>query len=95
LLADNLPVHKTLKAKAFCSDNSIHLIFNVPYSLQFNAIEFFWKLVKEKFKRARLENLLNGEKEGNETLIRKSIILVERHVIKSMCDKTIRRILVA
>jgi hypothetical protein len=46
LFLDNCTVHHSKMVASFVKDNGITLVFNVPYSPQYNPIEHYWGLVK-------------------------------------------------
>ena len=58
LFLDNATIHRSKKVTFFFKDSGIHIIYNVPYSPQFNPIEQVWALVKAVFKRRKLELLV-------------------------------------
>ena len=59
LFVDNLIVHKTKLAKEAYERLKITPLFNVPYSPQFNGIEFYWSLVKQHYKKLLLYHLMH------------------------------------
>ena len=59
LFVDNLQVHKTQEARAAYLQYNITAVFNVPYSPQFNGIEYYWSLVKNHYKRLLLYHLMH------------------------------------
>ena len=61
LFMDNLSVHKTKVSKETLKRLKIILIFNVPYSPDFNGIESFFSLVKGVYKKHLLD-LITQEK---------------------------------
>ena len=42
LVQDNVRIHHSKKVKEFCKDNNINLIYNPPYSPEFNPIELIF-----------------------------------------------------
>ena len=54
LFLDNLSVHHTDVVKEVCKDLDIKLIFNMPYSPDTNPIESTFSVVKNAYKRARM-----------------------------------------
>lgn len=69
------------------------LLFNVPRCPQFNAIEFYFKLVKENVKAMRLRGILTNNQQGYNVMIRKALSSIDRDTIRDICISTIRRIL--
>jgi transposase len=70
----------------------VKLIFNVPYSPRYNAIEFYWKLVKDNYKRLRLGKLILNQPSDSLDMIKSSIECIEKKTIQSICYKTTLRI---
>lgn len=60
IFMDNLSVHKSGETRAAMAELNINYIFNVPYSPQFNPIERSFSVVKNHYKRARLNAMRNG-----------------------------------
>ena len=56
---DNLRLHSSQIVMKCLEENSVHYIFNVPYSPQFNPIESVFSKVKSFFKRRKLHALAN------------------------------------
>ena len=61
LFLDNLRVHHTLKVKDLCKKLDIPLVFNLPYSPDYNPIETYFSLLKNLFKRMKLNYIANGK----------------------------------
>lgn len=51
LVLDNLRVHHTKAVKKVANDLGFILIFNAPYSSEFNASEMVWAISKRSFRR--------------------------------------------
>ena len=60
LFLDNLRVHHTLKVKDLCKKLDIPLVFNLPYSPDYNPIETYFSLLKNLFKRMKLNYIANN-----------------------------------
>ena len=58
---DNLSVHRAPAIIQQMEELDIPYIFNVPYSPQFNPIEYCFSKIKGNYKRKKLNMLLNGE----------------------------------
>ena len=54
IVMDNLRVHKTDDVKDLMLQLKIEWIYNVPYSPDYNAIEFVFSQVKKSFKDLKL-----------------------------------------
>ena len=59
---DNMRVHRSKIAQEAFNLFNIIPIFNIPYTPQYNGIESVFSVVKEKYKRAMMEKIVNGEK---------------------------------
>jgi len=53
LFMDNLAVHKSEKSKEEMTKLGFRFIWNVPYSPEYNPIEFVFSKVKQKFRTLR------------------------------------------
>ena len=62
IFMDNLRVHHTLDVKDLCAEYDIPLIFNLAYSPEYNPIETYFSLLKNLFKRAKLNCIANDIK---------------------------------
>jgi transposase len=62
LFLDNLRVHHSNKVKEYCLTHNIPLIFNIAYSPEYNPIENFFSLVKNKYKRLKQRQIVNYDK---------------------------------
>ena len=51
MFLDNLQVHKTKEVSDACEQHKAKLIFNLPYSPDFNGIESYFSLVKGYYKK--------------------------------------------
>ncbi len=60
IFMDNLSVHKSGETRAAMAELKIKYIFNVPYSPQYNPIERGFSVVKNHYKRARLNAMRSG-----------------------------------
>src|SRR5271154_2393837 len=54
ILIDNCSIHKSQILKNTLKDNDKHLIFNVPYSPQFNPIEYVFNTLKSDIKKSNV-----------------------------------------
>ncbi len=46
ILLDNCSVHKAKRVREFAIGKKIELVYNIPYSPQYNGIEKLWALMK-------------------------------------------------
>ena len=54
---DNLSAHKSDKSKQEMTRLGFRHIFNVPYSPEYNPIEFVFSKVKQKFRSLRAKKI--------------------------------------
>lgn len=59
---DNCSVHRSKRVIQFARKSKLKLIFNVPYSPQFNGIETLWAVMKHRFKNSITDKKIAGEK---------------------------------
>jgi len=82
LFLDNLSVHKTKSVRKAMEDLDISPIYNVPYSPQFNGIEHYWSLSKQKYRKKLLMLTTEGETVNIRELVEKSILEVGDQAVK-------------
>ena len=87
IFLDNLSVHKTKEVQTVCKRLDITLIFNMPYSPDFNGIESYFSLVKARYKKLVLQRLLKGLEIDAAPLIRQSIAGVTNDKIMRCVSK--------
>ncbi len=69
IFMDNMRVHRSMIAHEAYTGLEIVPIFNIPYSPQFNGIESVFSIMKEKYKRSMIDNIVHGEKFRPQELI--------------------------
>ena len=69
LFMDNLSVHKSEVSKDKMAELKIDYIFNVPYSPDWNPIEFCFAKIKRKFRSLRGMKMCGLKNESHEQLI--------------------------
>ena len=67
---DNLSVHKSEKAKAEMARLGFKYIYNVPYSPEYNPIEFVFSKVKQTFRTLRARKIAGIIQDGHEAMVR-------------------------
>ena len=78
LFMDNLSAHKSEKSKEEMARLGFRCIFNVPYSPEYNPIEFVFSKVKQKFRALRARKLAGVIQDGHEALVRQAITCVRK-----------------
>ena len=53
-------------------------IYNVPYSPDYNVIEFVFSMVKRNFKALRARKLIGLTQSGHETMIEEAVRMVKK-----------------
>ena len=61
LFMDNLKVHKTEGVRRLYKSLNIGPLFNIPYSPSLNPVEACFSIVKNHYKKRRLQHLVNDE----------------------------------
>jgi hypothetical protein len=56
IFMDNAPIHTAKEIDELITRRGYKLIYLPPYSLEFNPIEKFWAIVKNKIKRSKFED---------------------------------------
>jgi transposase len=54
ILMDNAMIHKSKKVTEFLKANAFTIIFNIPYSPQYNPIELVFNNIKDHIKKVQL-----------------------------------------
>ena len=72
LFMDNLKVHKTEGVRSLYKSLNIKPLFNIPYSPALNPVEACFSIVKNHFKKRRLQHLVNNQDFDAEQLIEKA-----------------------
>ena len=83
IFIDNLSVHHTSDVKTLCEELGIRVIYNRPYSPDFNPIEFVFSNVKNHFKRARFNLEHNSKTYDMGALIEKAFSSVKLTAIRN------------
>ena len=72
-LQDNLNVHRSKQATKLMADLNIPVVWNAPYSPQFNAVEYIIGVIKQNYKKNKLNKILNGTNETERELLSKAV----------------------
>ena len=89
LFLDNLPVHHTLAVREKATELGITLLFNAPYSCEYNAIEGLWAHAKQRFSRQLLDEVDLGNSRKIHSLVEECImatpaIYLRRRIARSL-----------
>lgn len=76
-LIDNASIHRSKKMTMFIKNNNLKIIYNIPYSSQFNPIEYVFSLLRKKLLNEEINNkediikiILNFKKEINKNHVK-------------------------
>ena len=70
LFLDNLSAHKSKKSQNFMKELGFRIVFNVPYSPEYNPIELTFSKLKHTFKAMRAQKLVGLRQETHEGLVK-------------------------
>ena len=70
LFMDNLSAHTSERAKTAMREYGFRFIYNVPYSPEYNPIEFVFSQVKRNFKSMRARKLMGLIQDSHEALVK-------------------------
>ena len=83
IFQDNLNIHKTQDNRRLYEELNIEVIWNVPYSPEYNPIENLFSVVKAYYKKKRLNLIANSKPVVERALIRESFAKVKPDDVKS------------
>ena len=69
LFMDNLPAHRSEKAREEMVRLGFRAILNIPYIPKYNPIEFTFSKVKERFRRLRARKLAGLSQDSHRSMI--------------------------
>ena len=78
LFMDNLSAHTSERSRAAMRDHGFKTVFNVPYSPEYNPIEYVFSIVKRNFKRLRAQKFMGLLHDSHETLVTKAVTSVKK-----------------
>ena len=81
LFMDNLSAHRSEKSKVEMARLGFRCIFNVPYSPEYNPIEFVFSKVKQRFRVLRARKMAGVIQDGHEAMVRQAIENVRKQDI--------------
>ena len=90
LFMDNLSAHTSERAKEAMRNHGFRWIYNVPYSPEYNPIEYVFSQVKANFRALRAKKFMGLIQDGHEAIVDQSVKAVKKmnvvacvnHVIK-------------
>ena len=81
LFMDNLSAHRSEKSKVEMAKLGFRCIFNVPYSPEYNPIEFVFSKVKQKFRTLRARKIAGIIQDSHLSIVRQAIESVRKQDI--------------
>ena len=74
LFMDNLSAHTSDRSKEAMRERGFRWIYNVPYSPEYNPIEFVFSEVKSNFKVLRAKKFMGLTSLSHEDMVKKAIL---------------------
>ena len=78
LFMDNLSAHKSNKSKLEMARLGFRCIFNVPYSPEYNPIEFAFSKIKSKFRSLRARKLAGLDQSSTRSLVARAVECIRK-----------------
>ena len=78
IFCDNLSAHTADRTKQAMRDLGFRWIYNVPYSPEFNPIEFVFSQVKANFRVLRAKKFMGLTAESHETMVAQAVTSVKK-----------------
>ena len=83
LFMDNLSAHTAERSKQSMRDHGFRYIYNVPYSPDYNPIEFVFSMVKRNFKSLRARKLTGLIQDSHASMVAQAVQMVKKKDIVS------------
>ncbi len=81
IFLDNLRVHHSKIVQKMFADLKIECIFNVPYTPENNPIEYFFSTLKCRYKKMRLEQMIQRKQKSSRKIIEECLINSNKEMI--------------
>ena len=78
LFMDNLSAHTSARSKTAMKERGFRYIYNVPYSPDYNPIEFVFSIVKRNFRTLRARKLTGLIQDCHEALVTKAVQQIKK-----------------
>ena len=82
LVQDNARIHHSKKVKNYCIENDIKMIYNPPYTPEFNPIELIFNKLKTEFKKLDHKNIYNDINKCLDKICKEDVINSINHSFK-------------
>ena len=83
IFMDNLSAHTSDRSKAAMREHGFRMIYNVPYSPEYNPIEFVFSQFKRNFRALRAQKLVGLIQDSHEALIEKALKKIKKKDVVS------------
>ena len=87
---DNLSAHKSDKTKEEAARLDFRMIFNVPYSPEYNPIEFVFSKIKQRFRVLRARKMAGVIQDGHEAMVRQAVENVRKQDIVNCVNHVVK-----
>ena len=74
LFMDNLSAHTSDRSKEAMRERGFRWIYNIPYSPEYNPIEFVFSQVKHNFRALRAKKLIGMSSQSHEAIVKQAIM---------------------
>lgn len=88
IFCDQLAVHKTKTTKEMCEQLKIKMIYNAPYSPDYNPIEGVIGVAKQKIKHRRWNAYQNGEEIDLAKCVNECVTSIEKDKVIKFLNKS-------
>ena len=78
MFLDNLSAHRSQKSKVEGAKLGFRFIFNVPYSPEYNPIEYVFSKIKQRFKVLRAQKLAGLIQDSHKAMVRTAVMSVRK-----------------
>jgi len=92
LFMDNLSCHTSDRAKATMRQHGFKWIYNVPFSPEYNPIEFVFSQFKRAFKALRAQKLMGQIQDSHQAMIEKALKKLKKNNI-AKCVNHVNKLL--
>ena len=90
IFMDNLSVHTSDRAKDAMREHGFRWIYNVPYSPEYNPIEFVFSQVKANFRKLRAKKFMGLTTDSHEALVAKAFQQIKKGNVVKCIDHSLK-----
>lgn len=92
VFADNASYHRSKYTNKKLRSLQVELLLNVPYCPELNAIEMYFALLKNNFRRLKLEKQVKREEILMRQLVKEAMTKVSELSIRKICSSTLKKL---